>query len=149
MKGYIDSVTCNSVTFPSEYSDTECGDNAASYYKEFIYNNKRVIISNNVRQDNFIIALLYIFIPDPRPPCRKRCNLSQSQYTMCWLAVHGGSHRPQQGEIPPPLPPSPPVIHHHILRAAPSLTPGWELWAWQSLAVSSSTTSPTPTARWP
>ena len=48
VKGYIDSGTCNTVTF-SDYSETECGDTATSYYREFIYNNKRVIISNNVR----------------------------------------------------------------------------------------------------
>ena len=50
MKGYIDSGTCGTVTFAT-YSDTECGDGATSYYKEFIYNNKRVIISNNVRYE--------------------------------------------------------------------------------------------------
>ena len=48
VKGYIDAGTCNTVTFPTEYSDTLCGDNAVSYYKEFLYNDKRVIISNNV-----------------------------------------------------------------------------------------------------
>ena len=48
VKSYIDEGTCGSVTFPTEYSDTLCGDNAVSYYKEFIYNNQRVIISNNV-----------------------------------------------------------------------------------------------------
>ena len=45
VKSYIDSGTCNTVTF----SETDCGDTASSYYKEVIYNNKRVIISNNVR----------------------------------------------------------------------------------------------------
>merc|ERR1712142_911047 len=44
VKGYIDAGTCGAVTF-SDYSDSECGDNAVSYYKEFIYNNKRIIIS--------------------------------------------------------------------------------------------------------
>jgi len=48
VKGYIDAGTCNTVTFPTEYSDTLCGDNAVSYYKEFLYNDKRVIISNNI-----------------------------------------------------------------------------------------------------
>jgi len=48
VKSYIDAGTCEAVTFPTEYSDTLCGDNAVSYYKEFIYNNKRVIISNNI-----------------------------------------------------------------------------------------------------
>merc|ERR1719295_213770 len=47
VKGYIDAGTCGAVTF-SDYSDSECGDNAVSYYKEFIYNNKRIIISNNI-----------------------------------------------------------------------------------------------------
>jgi len=36
------------LTFPSEYDATLCGDNGPSYYKEFIYNDKRVIISNNM-----------------------------------------------------------------------------------------------------
>jgi len=39
--------TCNSVSF-SDFSTTECGDSASSYYKEFTYNGKRVIISNNI-----------------------------------------------------------------------------------------------------
>jgi len=47
VKGYIDANTCNTITF-SDYSDTVCGDNAVSYYKEFTYNNKRVIVSNNI-----------------------------------------------------------------------------------------------------
>ena len=45
VKGYIDAGTCGSVTF----STTECGDTATSYFKEFTYNNKRVLISNNVK----------------------------------------------------------------------------------------------------
>ena len=48
VKSYIDANTCDAITF-SDYSDTVCGDSAVSYYKEFIYNNKRVIVSNNVR----------------------------------------------------------------------------------------------------
>ena len=48
VKGYIDAGTCGSVTF-SDYSASECGDSATSYFKEFTYNNKRVLISNNVR----------------------------------------------------------------------------------------------------
>ena len=47
VKGYIDSSTCGTVTY-SDYSETLCGDNAVSYYKEFIYNNKRVVVANNV-----------------------------------------------------------------------------------------------------
>ena len=49
VKAYIDAGTCNAVSFNSEYSETECGDGATSYYKEVIYNNKRVVISNNVK----------------------------------------------------------------------------------------------------
>ena len=45
VKGYIDAGTCDSVTF----STTECGDSATSYFREFTYNNKRVLISNNVK----------------------------------------------------------------------------------------------------
>ena len=44
VKGYIDAGTCGDVTF----STTECGDSASSYFREFTYNNKRVLISNNV-----------------------------------------------------------------------------------------------------
>jgi len=47
VKAYIDAGTCNTVTF-SEYSEADCGDAATSYYKEVIYNNKRVVISNNI-----------------------------------------------------------------------------------------------------
>merc|ERR1712227_818277 len=47
VKGYIDAGTCSAVTF-GDYSSTECADGATSYYKEFTYNNKRVIISNNI-----------------------------------------------------------------------------------------------------
>jgi len=47
VKGYIDANTCSAVSF-SDYSATACGDSATSYYKEFIYNNKRVIVSNNI-----------------------------------------------------------------------------------------------------
>merc|ERR1712215_358240 len=48
VKGYIDTNTCNVVTYSSEYSETDCGDNGQSYYKEFIYNNKRVVVSNGM-----------------------------------------------------------------------------------------------------
>ena len=47
VKGYIDSSTCGTVTY-SDYSESLCGDNGVSYYKEFIYNNKRVVVANNV-----------------------------------------------------------------------------------------------------
>ena len=54
VKAYIDAGTCNTVTF-SEYSEAECGDSATSYYKEVIYNNKRVVISNNVSAVSHLI----------------------------------------------------------------------------------------------
>ena len=47
VKSYIDSNTCKPVTYP-DYSDTICRDNAKSYYEEFMYNGKRVIVTNNV-----------------------------------------------------------------------------------------------------
>jgi len=47
VKGFIDAGTCNAVSF-GDYSDAECGDSGTSYYKEFIYNNKRVQVSNNI-----------------------------------------------------------------------------------------------------
>merc|ERR1719334_1868488 len=43
VKGYIDAGTCGRVT-----SNSNCGDSATSYYKEFEYNGKRVIVSNQV-----------------------------------------------------------------------------------------------------
>merc|ERR1719154_125910 len=43
VKGYIDAGTCDSTS-----ANTNCGDDATSYYKEFEYNDKRVIISSGV-----------------------------------------------------------------------------------------------------
>ena len=37
------------VTYATDATTDECGDAATSYYKEFVYNGKRVIISNNVK----------------------------------------------------------------------------------------------------
>ena len=37
------------VTYATDATTDECGDAATSYYKEFIYNGKRVIVSNNVK----------------------------------------------------------------------------------------------------
>ena len=47
VKSYIDSDTCNPVTY-TNYSASLCRDNAKSFYKEFIYKAKRVIVTNNV-----------------------------------------------------------------------------------------------------
>ena len=47
VKGYIDAGTCGTISF-GEFDTSVCGDAASSYYKEFTYNGKRVIISNNV-----------------------------------------------------------------------------------------------------
>ena len=52
VKGYIDAGTCGSVSFTA-YSAAECGDNAASYYKEFEYGGKRVQVTNNVSNKYF------------------------------------------------------------------------------------------------
>ena len=52
VKGYIDAGTCGSVSFTA-YSAAECGDNAASYYKEFEYGGKRVQVTNNVSSKYF------------------------------------------------------------------------------------------------
>ena len=52
VKGYIDAGTCGSVTFTA-YSAAECGDNAASYYREFEYGGKRVQVTNNVSTQIF------------------------------------------------------------------------------------------------
>merc|ERR1712227_673620 len=47
VKGYIDAGTCGTISF-GEFDTSVCGDAASSYYKEFTYNGKRVIISNNI-----------------------------------------------------------------------------------------------------
>ena len=54
VKGYIDLGTCNEVTF----SDTDCGDSTTSYFREFIYNGKRILVSNNVCSTD---VQMYIF----------------------------------------------------------------------------------------
>jgi len=47
VKSYIDSDTCNQVTYAT-YNTSVCRDNAKSFYKEFLYKGKRVIVSNNI-----------------------------------------------------------------------------------------------------
>merc|ERR1711910_301245 len=48
VKSLIDAGTCDGVSYASDATTDECGDAATSYYKEFIYNGKRVIVSNNI-----------------------------------------------------------------------------------------------------
>merc|ERR1719291_490641 len=43
VKSYIDSGTCERVS-----SSTNCGNSAESYYKEFTYNGRRIVVSNQV-----------------------------------------------------------------------------------------------------
>jgi len=43
VKGYIDDGTCSDT-----YTTTTCGEAATSYYNEFEYNGKRVVISNGI-----------------------------------------------------------------------------------------------------
>ena len=43
------------VTYATDATTDDCGDAATSYYKEFLYNGKRVIVSNNVQQLLFIL----------------------------------------------------------------------------------------------
>jgi len=43
VKSYIDSGTCDRVS-----SSTNCGNSAESYYKEFTYNGRRIVVSNQV-----------------------------------------------------------------------------------------------------
>ena len=73
VKGYIDAGTCGSVTFTA-YSAAECGDNAASYYREFEYGGKRVQVTNNVSQQIFSTKIKYILLllSDPWPRCWAR-----------------------------------------------------------------------------
>merc|ERR1719458_1111319 len=47
-KSLIDAGTCDGVTYATDATTDECGDAATSYYKEFIYNGKRIIVSNNI-----------------------------------------------------------------------------------------------------
>jgi len=48
VKSLIDAGTCDGVSYASDATTDECGDAATSYYKEFMYNGKRVIVSNNI-----------------------------------------------------------------------------------------------------
>merc|ERR1719205_390635 len=43
VKSYIDSGTCGSVT-----TGSSCGDSAESYYREFEYNGRRVVVANGI-----------------------------------------------------------------------------------------------------
>ena len=44
------------VTYATDATTDDCGDAATSYYKEFLYNGKRVIVSNNVQQLVILIS---------------------------------------------------------------------------------------------
>merc|ERR1719234_2887260 len=48
VKSYIDSNTCERVS-----SDVKCGDSAGSYYTEFTYNGRRIVVSNQVPDHPF------------------------------------------------------------------------------------------------
>jgi len=48
VKSLIDAGTCDGVTYATDATTDDCGDAATSYYKEFLYNGKRVIVSNNI-----------------------------------------------------------------------------------------------------
>ena len=43
VKGYIDAGTCDTVT-----TGSSCGDSAVSYYSEFEYNGRRIVIANGI-----------------------------------------------------------------------------------------------------
>ena len=43
VKGYIDAGTCDTVT-----TGSSCGDSAESYYSEFEYNGRRIVIANGI-----------------------------------------------------------------------------------------------------
>ena len=45
---FPDAGTCGSIS-----SSSSCGDSATSYYKEITYNGKRVVISNQVNDDDY------------------------------------------------------------------------------------------------
>merc|ERR1719284_1913786 len=48
VKSLIDTGACDGVTYATDATTDDCGDAATSYYKEFLYNGKRVIVSNNI-----------------------------------------------------------------------------------------------------
>merc|ERR1740116_559908 len=48
VKSLINAGTCDGVTYATDATTDECGDAATSYYKEFVHNGKRVIVSNNI-----------------------------------------------------------------------------------------------------
>jgi len=99
VKGFIDAGTCNAVSF-GDYSDTECGDSGTSYYKEFIYNNKRVQISNNIPDH---AAETDMIAPNPNIRCpgwqfielpidpEKGTSFSDTTLGTIGLAVTGGA----------------------------------------------------------
>ena len=53
---FDNSSPVSKVTYATDATTDECGDAATSYYKEFIYNGKRVIVSNNV---SVIVIVIY------------------------------------------------------------------------------------------
>jgi len=57
VKSLIDAGTCDGVTYATDATTDDCGDAATSYYKEFLYNGKRVIVSNNVQQLVILISM--------------------------------------------------------------------------------------------
>lgn len=76
------------VSYASDATTDECGDAATSYYKEFMYNGKRVIVSNNVKLIVILIdSNLCNNSSDPRSPRGTRCSCSKSKHPMRRLAV--------------------------------------------------------------
>ena len=55
------------VTYATDATTDDCGDAATSYYKEFLYNGKRVIVSNNVQQLVVLISMIWSDPPSQIP----------------------------------------------------------------------------------
>merc|ERR1711981_553841 len=95
VKGYIDAGTCDTVS-----SNTNCGDDATSYYKLFTYNGKYVVISSQVPDHDAESDQLndngnrrcerWQFMEIPINPAKGTTAISTSMGTV-GLAVTGGA----------------------------------------------------------
>jgi len=95
-KELIDAGTCN-----EEYADeTACGDNATSYYTEFVYNGRRVIVSSGIpdhdaesdqlkpNSDTRCEVWMYISLPLENA---KGDNITDTEMGIYGLSVTGGT----------------------------------------------------------
>merc|ERR1719295_2043517 len=95
VKGYIDAGTCDSAS-----TNSICGDDATSYYKEFEYNGQRVVISNGipdhtaesdaVRPNENTRCEVWQFMSVPLNPT-KADEVEETDMGVTSLAVTGGT----------------------------------------------------------